>query len=247
MSECIYKLQNEEQQLIEEQPKKTSQNQKRYKSQHPGNLPPSYSTFNTKNTTLNINNINGNKILHKGYLKHHALWGKPKNFEVTDELMFPLGLIKPDDCALKKPNIPLHFKQNVDMEKFKQYLENKPKRPKSAGQKPKQIDYFKKDTFGKVPEYLEKMKNDKLEKQRLEEEEIRRKKKEKEEQKIKKGDVFKIMQQLLQKKEELLKEFAQYSHKRDMTQQTKLRKEELEKRLNQMDGDIKKLERLYNH
>ena len=68
---------------------------KRYVSKHPGNMPPSYSTFNTKNTNLIINNVGGHQILHKGYLKHHALWGKPK-FESTEELIFPIGIVPPE-------------------------------------------------------------------------------------------------------------------------------------------------------
>lgn len=94
-SERIYQFVNNDEENVEDGDGKKN-NFKRYKSKHPGNLPPSYSTFNTKNTTLQINNINGNQILHKGYLKHHALWGKPKNFEVTDELMFPIGIVKPE-------------------------------------------------------------------------------------------------------------------------------------------------------
>lgn len=34
------------------------------------------------------------------------------------------------------------------MEKFKEYLENKPKRPKSAGCQPKKMDFMKKGDFG---------------------------------------------------------------------------------------------------
>lgn len=163
---------------------------KRYISRHPGNLPPSYSTFNTKNTNLVVNNIGGHRVLHRGYLKTHALWGKPK-FEAEPEPIFPVGLVKPARCEMKQPEIWKHMTFKADPDKYKEYLEKKPKRrPKTA--QPRQTgDLPKREDFGKVPEYLEKMKR---EREAKEVSEARRKLEEEQEAKKKKPTKYDLIQ-----------------------------------------------------
>ncbi|KAM3132811.1 hypothetical protein pb186bvf_015116 [Paramecium bursaria] len=206
---------------------------KRYRSRHPGDLPPSYSTFNNKNTNVYQNNIAGENILHRGYFKHAALWGKPK-FETHDSFPFPTGVVKPNQCDVKKPPIQKHYKYKADTIQYKQYLESKPKRPQTAPIKPKEYNYF-----GKVPSYLEKMKAEREQKKQEEEE----KKKPKTDNKPTQKEIYALNQALLQKKEALLKELGKYTHKRDFTEVTKKKKENIEQQIKGIENDIKRLER----
>lgn len=179
-AESIYKIVPRENPPPEKPP--------RYRSTHNPNLAPSYSTFSMAQTSKpGVQNISGKDDLNASggyeYVKPHATWGKargsykpdPKNYkiETRNEKVESAAqikktnpeLLKPTTLKPKlKPTVPTKDEKPVlGLVSEKNYIvanavEAILAAPKNTASEEK--DWLKRDNYGEVPPYLNKIKKD---------------------------------------------------------------------------------------
>ncbi len=149
---------------------------KRYKSKFDPKIPPTASTFGNHTTNRLVGNFNGDYQpqggKHTG--KSQAKWGKKPGAEKPD----PKGFTKKMTGTMRLPDKPEKFKREVPKKPAIPKKEDKPihglvsdknfivanavenilAAPKIPENKDK--DMLKKKTYGKVPKYLKKIKNE---------------------------------------------------------------------------------------
>jgi len=151
---------------------------KRYKSCYPSNIPPTYSTLCHKTTTRpGITNPNGSFVIEGGTHSHkadYATFGQSKGIsklkpnEFTKKGTRYTISVNSKNCHYKsqerKPPIPDKTdKPIMGLVSEKNYIisnavENILSAPKNVDSK--NVDYLKKNNYGKVPHYIEKIKKD---------------------------------------------------------------------------------------
>ena len=151
--------------------------QKRYKSQHPHNLPPTATTFGLKTTSKIVGNFEGGVKPGEGSHKNTGnglTFGKPKGAvkpDTKNPLKKQTGTIKlPEKTQFKREDqtkkaaVPKKDEKPImGLVSDKNYIvanavENILAAPKMNGNKDK--DYLKKRKFGKVPQYMQKIKQE---------------------------------------------------------------------------------------
>jgi hypothetical protein len=149
--------------------------EKRYKSQHPATLPPTATTFGLKTTSKVVGNFEGAVVPGEGAHKNTGnglTFGKPKGAVKplpTNPLKKNTGTIKlpektafqREDQARRAPVPKKDEKPIMGLVSDKNYIvanavENILAAPKMNANKDK--DYLKKRNFGKVPQYMQKIK-----------------------------------------------------------------------------------------
>jgi len=171
--ESIYNLIPKEQ-YVPEKPK-------RYKSQYPPNLAPTASTFGLKTTSKPVcANLSGKYNLEGGHHSHlngGATFGAPKGALKPDTTIFrkkgtgnPVLIDKKEvvktqrDPSLKKAAVPLRTEKPIHgLVSDKNFIvanavENILAAPKLPARQ--DTDYLKKKTYGKVPKYVTKIKQE---------------------------------------------------------------------------------------
>jgi hypothetical protein len=208
--------------------------EKRYKSQYPPDIAPTASTFILKNTSFpNVANINGELNLPRGAHPIKGSWatfGKPNGMNKVDPENFvkkghqyktqpqPERIRSTTD--FKKPAVPtIADKPIMGLKSDKNYvtanavdviLMNPKKRPVQ------EKNYLEKKTFGKVPEYLTKLKHDvEQEYHTIREMQLRTEEEEAKKKKSLQDDEICALREGLKKKLEQLKiSYGELTHKK---------------------------------
>lgn len=255
--ESIYNLIPKEQ-FVPEKPK-------RYKSQYPANLAPTASTFGLKTTSKPVcSNLSGKFNLEGGHHSNVAAggtFGAPKGALKPDVTGFrkkgtgnPVLVDKKEvqktmrDPSFKKPAVPKRDEKPIHgLVSDKNFIvanavENILAAPKLPANKDK--DYLKKKNYGKVPKYVTKIKTEIEDEYNLVREMQIEEQNERDRQKMlmPEEERQELIAALKKKWEQLHHTFQKESiHSKLDTLGKKTRKENLEKEMDQIEADIKKL------
>lgn len=238
---------------------------KQYKSKYPADAPPTSSTFGLKTTSKVLGNVAGDFEHFDGAHRSSSLgasFGKAK------------GTIKPDPQSFRKKGTGTHKlpeqtnKFNYTSQERKPPIPKKDEKPilglktdknfivanavevilKAPKALPEQADPLKKKEYGRVPEYINKIKGD------IEEEyntlrQLKREQEDEEERQrylVSQEEVKELREGLKKKWQAVNREYQMITHiRKPDTQGLKRKKENCEKELAQLEKDMAALDRAY--
>ncbi|CAD8174770.1 unnamed protein product [Paramecium octaurelia] len=242
---------------------------KKYKSQFPGTIQPSYSTFANHSNVIQVKNISGDyQLTSQRYASESGTIGKAKTQQLSpikprimgtnnlDEWVEKGSLARSRELtqshrnklkplvprSIEKPTMGLQSNRNfIATNKIDVIL-------KSPKQQQQELNWLTKKDYGQIPLYLSQIK-DHLQQSYLEEQENVKRQLEAQNDKLQllsEEDLKQIREGLKQRYDEINKQYQQCTHlKKFDTVGLKRRKEQFEKELIQLEKDMDKLKKSY--
>ncbi|CAD8068991.1 unnamed protein product [Paramecium primaurelia] len=243
--------------------------QKKYRSQFPGTIQPSYSTFANHSNIIQVKNISGDYQLSSyRYASESGIIGKSKTQQLSpikprimgtnnlDEWIEKGSVVRSQEFAhshrnklkplvprsIEKPTMGLQSNRNfIATNKIDVIL-------KSPRQQQEDTNWLTKKDYGQIPLYLSQIK-DQLQQSYLEEQNYAKQQLEAQNDKLQllqEEELQQIREGLKQRYDEVNKQYQQYTHlKKFDTVGLKRRKEQFEKELIQLEKDMDKMKKQY--
>ncbi|CAD8086701.1 unnamed protein product [Paramecium sonneborni] len=243
--------------------------QKKYKSQFPGTIQPSYSTFGNQSNVIQVKNISGDyQLSSRRYASESGTIGKTKTQQLSPIKPRIMGTNNLDEWIEKGSIVRSREFTNSHRNKLKPLVPKSNEKPtmglqsnrnfiatnkidvilKSPKQIQEQPNWLTKKDYGSIPLYLSQIK-DQLQQSYLEQQDYAKRQQEAENDKLQllpEQELQQIREGLKQRYDEVNKQYQQYTHlKKFDTVGLKRRKEQFEKELIQIEKDMDKMKKQY--